>query len=243
MARHKTYSKQLIEVDGLEVQVTRKNVKNLNLRVYPGEKSVRVSVPRRVNENAVIDFIKAKLPWIKKHLSKQVRLSQKKKVHFTNGEEHFVWGKALTLKVVEQNKAPEVYINDASFLVIVVRPETTRDKKESILKEWYREQLKKEIPQLINKWEPVMGVSVNEFGVKKMKTRWGTCNIRAGRIWLNLELARKRPELLEYVVVHEMVHLLERLHSKRFYGFMTRFLPNWKEHRNELNGRSKISDC
>lgn len=242
MARYKTFSKTQFLVAGLEVNVLRKNVKNLNLRVYPAEKKVRVSVPRHIADRAVAQFIEEKLPWIKKHLANFQKKPKRVSPEFLSGEKHWVWGKELDLHIIEKNKPPKVYIHE-STLILQVRPKSTQAKKASVLKEWYRVQLKKEIPKLIEKWEPEMRVKVNEFGVKQMKTRWGTCNIQAQRIWLNLELAKKRPELLEYVVVHEMVHLLERLHNKRFYKFMSLYLPNWKSLKNELNGKSGISDC
>ncbi|MBO6587302.1 MAG: M48 family metallopeptidase [Gracilimonas sp.] len=242
MAGHKLYSKSELEVSGLKVVVLRKNVKNLNLRVYPAERRVRISVPRRISDWEVATFVEDKLPWIHKHLSNYRKKPKPRPQDYTTGELHPVWGKNLELVVVERNKPPEVLV-DGTKLKLFVRPGTVQQKRASVLKEWYREELKQKIPELIEKWEPEMGVKVEEFGVKLMKTRWGTCNIRARRIWLNLELAKKRPELLEYVIVHEMVHLLERLHNKRFYGFMSRFLPNWKSLKNELNGKSQISDC
>jgi hypothetical protein len=243
MARIKTYSKSKLHISGLKVDVLRKNVKNLNLRIYPREKNIRVSVPRRIPEKAVIQFIEDKLPWIKKHLANYQEKPRRVSLKYISGEIHFFWGKEYRLQVIEKEKPPRVYITDENQMILQVRPGSDKAKKEAVIKEWYRAELKKEIPLLIKKWEDPMGVSVQEFGVKLMKTRWGTCNIRAKRIWLNLELAKKRPELLEYVVVHEMVHLLERLHSKRFYAFMSQFLPNWKSLKMELNGRSSIHDC
>jgi predicted metal-dependent hydrolase len=244
MAFKKTLSKTKIEVEGLSIQLHRKNVKNLNLRVYPGEQQIRMSIPRRLSKKAAIRFIKEKLPWIKKQLRKKPALARKPTFKYISGEKHFVWGKLYTLQVVEKNQSPSVQINEHDdILTLSVRPGTSTSKKASVLKEWYRGELKREIPKLIEKWEPEMNVSVKEFGVKQMKTRWGTCNIRDGRIWLNLELAKKRPELLKYVVVHEMVHLLERLHNKRFYQFMSAFLPDWKSLKNELNGKSDRKRC
>lgn len=163
MPRHKIFSKRQVEVEGISVQVTRKNIKNLNLRVYPADKVVKVSVPRRAPENTVIDFLEAKLPWIKKHLTKPVRSPQKKELQFIQGEEHQVWGEMYRLTLIEKNQAPQVHIDHRGFLVMTVRKGTTRLKRESILKEWYREQLKAEIPKLINKWEPVMGVKVKSL--------------------------------------------------------------------------------
>lgn len=119
---------------------------------------------------------------------------------------------------------------------LFIRPDSTKEQRERILLEWYRSELKKQIPGLISKWENIIGVKVNSWGVKLMKTRWGTCNPKAKRIWINLELAKKSPRCLEYIIVHEMVHLLEKHHNKRFYAFMKQFLPNWREIKAELNG-------
>lgn len=242
MAGYKVYSRSELHVSGLSVEVHRKNVKNLNLRVYPADRRVRVSVPRRISDSEVARFVETKLPWIHKHFANYRKRPKHQPKKFITGELHPVFGKNLKLVVVEKNRSPQVLVDD-NKLTLFVRPGTNQKKRASVLKEWYRAELKQRIPKLIEKWEPRMGVNVNEFGVKKMKTRWGTCNIRDHRIWLNLELAKKRPELLEYVVVHEMVHLLERLHSKRFYSFMSEFLPEWKSLKDELNGKARISDC
>lgn len=244
MAFKKTFSKKEIQVAGQTVQLHRKNVKNLNLRVYPIEQKVRISIPRRLPERAAVKFIKEKLPWIRKQLNKKTTIAQKPVLRFQSGEEHPVWGNMAALRVLEKRQAPEVqFSKDDLLLILTIRPGASESKRAAILKEWYRSELKREIPKLIQKWEPIMNVQVQEFGVKQMKTRWGTCNIRDRRIWLNLELAKKRPELLEYVVVHEMVHLLERLHNKRFYRFMSEFLPNWKSLKNELNGKVDLKSC
>lgn len=223
--------------------MVRKNVKNLNLRVYPAERKVRVSVPRRIAQKEVVRFISGKYPWIQKKLSQYRHAPTKQSVRFSSGEIHSIWGKNFTLNVLEKNKPPKVLFPNEQTILLQVRPGSSTKKRESVLKEWYRTELKREIPMLIEKWEPPMGVSVREFGVKQMKTRWGTCNIRDRRIWLNLELAKKRPELLEYVVVHEMVHLLERLHNKRFYSLMEKFLPNWQKLEIALNGKMRIRNC
>lgn len=243
MARKKIFSTSRLEISGLQVEVLRKNVKNLNLRVYPAEEQIRISVPRQIPEKKVIQFIHDKLPWIKKHLSNYKKSPPREPLKYISGEKHLFRGKEYVLKVIEKKSPPCVYFNGDGVMILQIRPGSATIKKAVVLKEWYRAELKAEIPILIEKWEKPMGVSVKEFGVKSMKTRWGTCNIRDQRIWLNLELAKKRPELLEYVVVHEMVHLLERLHNKRFYSFMSRFLPNWKVLKDELNGKSSISDC
>ncbi|MAO65221.1 MAG: metal-dependent hydrolase [Balneola sp.] len=242
MARPKTYSKEKITVAKLDVDVHRKNIKNLNLRVYPSEQKIRLSVPRRTPEKTIIQFLTDKLPWIKKHLQQKRKAPVNRTLNFVSGEKHWVWGQEFELQILEKRQKPSVETN-GQILKMTVRPDSETAKKASVLKEWYRAELKREIPKLIEKWEPMMQVSVAEFGVKDMITRWGTCNIRARRIWLNLQLAHKRPELLEYVVVHEMTHLHERLHNKRFYGLMSQFLPNWKALQDELNGKSSMKSC
>ena len=243
MSRYKTYSRTTLTISDIEVQVHRKNVKNLNLRVYPAKKEVKISVPKRAPETVIHTFIESRASWIKEHLHRVPAKKVRPKSEFETGETVFVWGKPFALNVIQREKPPEVYIRNDHELFLQVRPGADSSKKEQVLNEWYRKQLKASIPNLIAKWEPVMGVSVSEFGVKRMKTRWGTCNIRARRIWLNLELAKKRPEFLEYVVVHEMVHLLERLHNKRFYAYMTQFFPQWRSLKKELNSSHHIQDC
>jgi hypothetical protein len=136
--------------------------------------------------------------------------------------------------VVEQNSAPSVVLKH-NTIELYIRPGTCRDRKKSILDEWYRQQLKELLPALIQRWEKKMGVQVNEFRIKKMKTRWGTCNIKAKRIWLNLDLAKKPVECLVFIVVHEMVHLFERKHNDRFVSYMDKFMPRWKFNKEVLN--------
>lgn len=225
-----------IVVSGIAIQLTRKKVKNLNIRVRPSEGRVRVSCPWRMPENVVKSHLQSKLPWIRKHLGDFRKQAAQPDLKFVTGEDHLFRGGLYQLNVVYQNSAPEVICREKE-IELRVRPGSSREKREKVMNEWYRQQMKMEIPRLFEKWEPVMGVSVREFGVKQMKTRWGTCNIRAKRIWLNLELAKKLPECLEVVVVHEMVHLLERLHSKRFYRLMDQFLPNWREREEKLISR------
>jgi predicted metal-dependent hydrolase len=243
MPRYKTYSRTTVTISDIEVQVHRKNVKNLNLRVYPSKKEVKVSVPKRAPESAVHKFIVSRISWIRKHLNRVPDQRSTSRPNFETGETVHVWGKAHSLQLIFKEEAPKIYLKEERKLMLQIRPGTEQSKREQVFNEWLRVQMKEMIPKLIAKWEPVMGVKVNEFGVKRMKTRWGTCNIRDQRIWLNLELAKKRPEFLEYVVVHEMVHLLERLHNDRFYAYMTRFYPKWPSLRKELKGDHPLQDC
>ena len=233
--------KHIIQLGDIEIEVTRKRVKNLNIRIYPSAGRVAMSIPKRTDLSTAEDFARKKYSWIKKHLKKGAAQQAKKnrRLSYRDGEVHPVWGQKVVLSVNEVNRPPKVQHSEER-LSLMVRPESSMKKRESVLTEWYRAELKREIPKLIEKWEGIMKLDVREFGVKRMKTRWGTCNIRAHRIWLSLELAKKDPKCLEYVVVHEMVHLHERLHNKRFYRLMDQFLPDWREREKLLKGETAI---
>lgn len=224
-----------ITVQDLEVEVVRKKIKNLHLGVYPPQGRVRISAPLHVDDETIRLTVISRLAWIRRHqkrFQEQCRQSQRELV---GGESHYYRGKRYLLRVKEHNAPPAIRIINNTTMEMSVRPGTDREKREAILNQWYRIQLKKEIPPLIEKWEPKLGVQVAEWGIRRMKTRWGTCNIPARRIWINLELAKKPYLCLEYIVVHEMMHLLERNHTKRFTQLMDQFLPLWRQYREELN--------
>jgi predicted metal-dependent hydrolase len=224
-----------IEVSGLQVEVVRKAINNLHLGVYPPEGRVRVAVPLRVDDEAVRLAVISKLGWIRRqqqHFADQPRQSQREMV---SGESHYFQGRRYRLNVSEQEAAAQVHVKGKSTLELIVRPGTDSAKRREILNQWYRRELKRILPELIAKWEALMGVQVTEWGIKRMKTRWGTCNIDARRIWINLEVAKKPPQCLEYIVVHEMVHLLERRHNDNFKTLMDQFMPQWRLYRDELN--------
>lgn len=238
MFKRKPPKRTELQLSGITIEVTRKKVKNINLRVYPSRREVHISAPWYLKMKVIRDFAESKLPWIQKHFAKIRKVPGKTELRYESGEIHFYQGRPLELRITEKNTKPSVtYVPAEGKINLQVRPDANRYKRAEILKEWYRARLKEEIPKLIEKWETPMGVRVNEFGVKQMKTRWGSCNIRARRIWLNLELAKKSPACLESVVVHEMVHLLERLHNKRFYRLMDTYFPQWREIERELRGR------
>jgi predicted metal-dependent hydrolase len=227
--------KNWLKVSGIDVQVVRKGIKNLHLAVYPPDGHVRVAVPEHVTDDNVRLAVVAKLSWIKrqqKELQGQPRQSERL---YISGECHYVLGKRYRLQLIERDAKPEVQLLKSGKLKLYVRPGATTETKEQILSTWYREELKRIIPRLLDKWQPVIGRKAKDWGVKKMKTKWGSCNTEAHRIWLNLELAKKPPECLEYILVHELVHLHERHHNQRFRELLDKFLPNWRNSKKTLN--------
>ncbi len=224
-----------IVVDGITVKVVRKAIKNVHLRVYPPEGRVRVSAPTALSDDAVRQVVAAKLDWIRKQQARLAGREQQSAPQYVSGERHEYGGRRYVLNVVYRDGPPAVRLRDGTTVDLCVRPGSDAAQRERVLLGWYRAQLRELIPPLIARWEPILGVQVAEWGVKAMKTRWGSCNTQARRIWLNLDLVRKPPSYLEYVVVHEMVHLLERGHGPRFRALMDRFLPGWRETRKALN--------
>lgn len=224
-----------IEVSGIPVDVVRKDIKNLHLAVYPPNGRVRVAVPLRTSDETVRLAVISRLGWIRRQqdsLDQQERQSLREMV---TGESHFVQGRRYRLDVIEQDAPASVVLRNGKTMELRVRPGTDEVKRRKVLHRWHRQRLAEQILALIEKWEPVVGVQVADWGIKKMKTKWGSCNIEARRIWVNLELAKKPPSCLEYIVVHEMVHLLERHHNERFRDLMDRFTPRWRTYRDELN--------
>lgn len=217
------------------MEVVRKDIKNLHVGVYPPDGRVRVAAPLHIDDEAVRLAVISRLEWIKRQqrgFEQQKRQSQREMV---TGESHYFQGRRYRLDVIEKDSPPSVRVLDNSTIQLQVRPGSGRDKREAVFHDWYRRHLQKQIPPLVARWEAEIGVQVAEARVKKMKTLWGSCNAEARRIWLNLELAKKPPICLEYIVVHEMVHLLECNHNDRFLALMDRHMPQCRLHRDELN--------
>ncbi len=224
-----------IAVGGIAVEVVRKDIKNLHLGVYPPLGRVRVAAPLVVSDEAVRLAVIDKLGWIKRQraqFAKQPRQSEREMV---NGESHYFLGRRYRLRVHEQDGPARVAIRGLASLDLFVREGAATEQREAVLLRWHREQLKAMIPDLLARWQSALGVQVVNWGIKKMKTKWGSCNGDARRIWLNLELAKKPVQCLEYIVVHELVHLLERNHTERFTALMDRHLPDWRTRRGVLN--------
>lgn len=223
-------------VSGMEIEVTKKDIKNIHLGVYPPDGRVRVAAPKNTTDENIRLLIVSKLRWIKKQKEKFASQERQSKREYVSGESYYLWGERFNLRVVERDNAySKVQIENKKYITLYVKHGTEAAKREEVITGWYRKQIKEQIPKLISKWEPILGVEVKEWGVKKMSTKWGTCNNEAGRIWLNLNLAKRPHKCLEYVVVHEMTHLLERTHSERFKELMDTNYPNWKTVRDELN--------
>jgi predicted metal-dependent hydrolase len=223
-----------IELGDITIDVVKKDIKNIHLSVYPPTGRVRISAPLRMDLNTIRVFVITKLGWIKNQQQKLREQERESPREYLDRESHYVWGKRYLLKVVEKDAAPKVTLKHTK-MVLQIRQDTCEERSQTILAEWYREKIKEVVPPLIAKWEMLMGVKVNRFFVQKMKTKWGSCNHLSGNIRLNTELAKKPPECLEYIVVHEMAHLLERKHNDRFSALMDTFMPLWRNHREELN--------
>lgn len=223
-----------IHLGGIAVDVLRKDIKNLHLSVHPPTGRVRISAPLRMDLATIRVFAIAKLGWIKSH-QKRIRAQERESPReYIDRESHYLWGKRFLLKIIEQDAPPAVELRHKS-LILRIRPGTTETKRQAILEDWYRERLREAVPPLLAKWQPLVRVRVGKVFVQRMKTKWGSCSPAAGNIRLNTELAKKPPECLEYIVVHEMAHLLEPTHSRRFMALMERFMPKWEFHRAELN--------
>lgn len=224
-----------ITVSGVDVHIVRKAIKNLHLGVYPPGGRVRVAAPLAISDNAVRLAVVGKLGWIKRQRARfhaQPRQSEREMV---SGESHYFLGRRYRLRVVEHRGAGHAVLRGRTFLELYVRRETCATRRERVLQNWYREQLRALIPPLLAKWETILGVRAAAWGIKKMKTKWGACSVESRRIWLNLELAKKPVQCLEYLIVHELTHLIERHHNDRFIGLMDRHLSRWRQYQRELN--------
>jgi predicted metal-dependent hydrolase len=224
-----------IKVSDFVIDVVRKDIKNMHLAVYPPTGRVRIAVPLRIDDEAVKLFAISKLSWIKRN-QRNFALQERQSVReYIDRESHYFFGKRYLLNVVELDAKPQVMVKNKTIITLQVRPSATREQKELIMNNWYRHELKERAEPMITAWSKRIGVEITDWQVKQMKTKWGTCNIEAKKIWINLELAKKPINSLEYIIVHELIHLLERHHNDRFLGFMNKFLPNWIQLKNELN--------
>lgn len=232
--RKKIIRKSLLDIEGLEVHVVRKAIKNLYVSVRPPDGQVRVSAPLAVADDFIIAMVRSRLLWIEEKQS--FIKDQSIKTPFTMGQDeiHYLFGKQCSLEVVERSGKHGICLRDESTLVLSVHPGTSVENRLLVLNAWYRSLLHDRITVLLDVWQERIGVEVSSWGIKRMKSKWGSCNITRKRIWLSLELAKRPVECLECVVVHELVHLLERCHNARFYQLMDTFLPTWRSSHDAL---------
>lgn len=222
-------------IGGMEVLVLRKPIKNLHLSVLPPNGRIRVTSPLEVKDSAIRSLIATRLSWIHKQQNKFAEQERQTFREYVSGESHYLFGKRFKLERVEVNAAPQVSQKGVTKLLLQVRPGTTPEKCEAVMKDWYRGELHPVIDTYVKKWEKKIGVKAKSVNIRYMKTKWGTCNKDKGAVWFNLELAKKPHSTIEYVVVHELVHLIERTHDERFIALMDKHLPKWRSEREKLN--------
>ena len=224
-----------LQLGSVEALVVRKPIKNLHLSVLPPNGRVRITAPENMKDDAIRTLISLRIPWIKKQQSKFTGQERQTKRGYVSGESHYLFGKRYRLEVVFKDAAPTVFLKGKNKIVLQVRPKTSVVKKNEVMMAWYRDQLRVLVEEMMSTWQKKIGVKVSHWGIKQMKTRWGTCNHKRARILINLELAKKPIHCIEYVVVHELVHLIERKHNEKFVLLMTRYLPKWRSFKDDLN--------
>jgi predicted metal-dependent hydrolase len=223
-----------LQIGNITVEVVLKDIKNIHLSVYPPSGRVRIAAPRRMSPETIRAFAVAKLPWIRQQQRKLHEQERETPREYLDRESHYVFGKRCMISVIEEDAPPKVELRH-NKLVLRVRPETSEGARQEILEEWYRSVLREAAVPIIARWAPILGVTVQRLFVQHMKTKWGSCNHRRQTIRLNTELAKKPRECVEYLVVHELVHLLEPTHNARFVALMDEALPRWQYFRQLLN--------
>ncbi len=225
-----------IQVGSVTIDVDVKDIKNMHLGVYPPEGRVRIASPLTMDMDSIRLFAISKLSWIKKQRKKFKEQDREAPRQYVDRESHYFKGQRYLLNVIEQEGGkPEVVIRNKKYIDLYVKEGASKEEREKVLKEWYREQLYISAAPIIEKWEERIGVQLSDWRIRQMKTKWGSCNIEDKRIWLNLELAKKTLECLDYVIVHEMVHFHERHHNELYVAYIDRYMPNWREVRKDLN--------
>ena len=228
--------KKIILIDEFEIELTRKKIKNMNLRIFPQSGEIKVSFPIEISDERIYELLTFKIDWIRKNLRKNHFKKIKQNTFYADQKTLPFKGKEYELKIFPNKYHSKITLTDSEIHVFVTNNPSKSD-IQNFINDWYRIHLKVRGEELISKWEKIIGVKSNEFRIKKMKTRWGTCNYKVKRIWLNSELMKKADECLEYVVVHELMHLLEPSHNANFKALMSQFLPNWKFLKAKLNGK------
>jgi predicted metal-dependent hydrolase len=223
-----------LKLGSLTVDVVKKDIKNVHLSVYPPGGKVRISAPLRMSSENIRLFAISKLQWIRLQQGKIINQERETPREYLQRESHYLWGKRYLLDVVEADSPPRIEIRHRK-IVLHIRPSSSPERRRDLLDEWYRAQLRAAVQPLIAKWERAMDVSVEKVFVRRMKTKWGSCSPSSASIRFNTDLAKKPPECLEYIVVHELAHLIEPTHNDRFTTLLDRMMPNWRFYRQLLN--------
>ncbi|MDR2568759.1 MAG: M48 family metallopeptidase [Oscillospiraceae bacterium] len=226
-------------VAGIDVQINRKKIKNMHLYVKPPDGAVSVSAPLNMKDDAIERFLRTKISWIKTQQAKYADQLRQTQRQYVSGETLYLWGKQYFLQVDYGNNNKVVLSGNTA--VLTVRRNSTEKQRDNFIREWYREQLKDETARLLPKWETVTGLKCDTWQTKYMTSKWGTCNIAGKKIWLNLQLAKKPIECLEYIILHELLHLSIKNHNTEFTALMDKYMPFWKEIKKKLN--EQILDC
>ena len=222
-----------IVVSGLEIAIERKDIKNLHIGVYPPNGKIRVATPLKLNDEAVRLAVISRLSWIKKQQQSFLKQPRQTKREMVSGESHYLFGKRYLLDVKYENTKHKI-IKKHSKLLIFVKENTTRENRLKVLEKYYRDNLNIELDKLINKWLNIIDIGINSWKIQKMKTKWGSCNIESKRLLFNLELAKVPLDCIEYIVVHEILHLKERHHNDNFKTLMDKYISDWQNRKENL---------
>jgi predicted metal-dependent hydrolase len=228
-------TRTFIDVNGEPVEVVRKDIKNLHLAVYPPSGHIRIAVPKRVTDEAIRLAVIEKLGWIRQKQAGFAQQDRQSLREMVSGETHYFLGQRYLLEVIDQDRPPAIAVLNSTKLAMRVRPGTSTTRRRALLEDWYRTQLREQVTMMLPALEKKVGASASSWAIKRMRTRWGSCSIGHRRVWVNLELAKKSTSCIEYVLAHELIHLLERGHNPAFLSHMDRVMPQWRLRRDELN--------
>jgi hypothetical protein len=224
-----------LQLGTVEALVVRKPVKNLHLSILPPNGRVRVTAPESMKDDAIRTLLALRLPWIKKQQAKFAGQERQTERGYVSGESHYFFGRKYRLELVYKDEVPAVSLKGKNKIVLQVRPKSSVAKRQEVMVDWYRKALHKVVDDLMAKWQKKIGVKAKGWGIKRMKTRWGTCNHKQARILINLELAKKPIACIEYVIVHELIHIIEKNHNDHFTALLAKHMPKWKSLKEELN--------
>ncbi len=225
---------EIIELGDIRISVTRKDIKNVHLSVHPPDGRITLVAPSATRFEVARAYAISKLGWIREQQEKLARQSRETPRNFIERESHYLWGRRYLMTVEYKKTKPAVSL-DQKRIILTVRPGSTHEKRAQVIHAWHKKLLHEAVPPLIKKWEKKLKVNLSGYFLQRMKTKWGSCNHKAGHIRLNTELVKKPRDLLEYVIVHEMAHLIEPTHNDRFIGILESKYPTWREARAELN--------